>query len=223
MIGLKDNIRQNKFLRWGLIITNWFFQGIRRADTTEKIYKLLFTLILTILISFLFHRVLSCTMVSSVLWGFIIGHTLNWLINNNWTNLIIHRLFLSKLNKVKAFDYLDSLKNRLKNKPFVLYATTHGSICNGNLKPSSDIDVALVRKRGFKNALQSLWFVLVEKKIADLHKIPLEIYLSDSPEYAIAKFKKEQNPVVITERDNILDNYYAEKLTLEEAKKLNGL
>lgn len=223
MKGIKDKIRQNKFLRWFLLLSNWLFQGILNADKTEKVFKVLFTVLFStiffLVLFFKFHQ----SFLISIFVGFIVGHTLNWILNNNITGILIHRLYIFKLEKKNAFRYLDSIAHRISNKTFALYATTHGSICRGALKPSSDIDIALVRKPGFINSLKSLWFVFLEKKIADAQGVPLEIYICDTPENAIKRFSQEQNPVVIYDSDYVLDKYYKEKLSLTEAKKLNGL
>lgn len=223
MKGFKDTIRKSPIFRWSLVVSNWMFQGILHSDQTEKIYKILFSLIFSLLFIFILSSIFGLSLTYAVIIGVLLGHTLNWIVNSNFNNIIIHRLFISRLEKENAFNYLDSLSNRLDNHPSVLYATTHGSICNGELKPSSDIDVALVRKEGFINGIKALYFVVRERKIADLKGIPLEIYLSDTPDDAIVRFRDEQNPVVIYDPQNVVDHYYNAKLTISLARKLNGL
>lgn len=223
MKGFKDTIRKSPIFRWSLVVSNWMFQGILHSDQTEKIYKILFSLIFSLLCIFILSSIFGLSLTYAVIIGVLLGHTLNWMVNSNFNNIIIHRLFISRLEKENAFNYLDSLSNRLDNHPSVLYATTHGSICNGELKPSSDIDVALVRKKGLVNGIKALYFVVRERKIADLKGIPLEIYLSDTPNDAIKRFRDEQNPVVIYDPQNVVDQYYNAKLTISLARKLNGL
>ena len=50
MEGIKYKIRERWYLRWILLFSNWFFQGIINADTTEKYYKILFSLFLTLIL-----------------------------------------------------------------------------------------------------------------------------------------------------------------------------
>lgn len=223
MKGLKNSIRMNPYLRGLLVVSNWLFQGIIHADRTEKVYKISFSIVASVVFYLFYKNFLNISSSFAILIGLFSGHTLNWVVNSNFYNIIIHRLLLSKLDKQKAFGYLDSLSSRLKGNPSILYATTHGSICRGDLKPSSDIDVALVRKKGFINAVRSIFFVTIEKKIADRIGIPLEIYLIDQPASAIQRFKNELNPVVIYDSDNLTDKYYNETLSIADARKLNGL
>lgn len=223
MKGLKDRIRMSPCLRWLLVVSNWFSQSIIHADRTEKIYKISFSILASIFFITIFIAYFKLSWAQSIIVGAISGHSMNWVINSNFYNIFVHRLLLSCLDKKNAFSYLDSLADRLKGSSSILYATTHGSICNGNLKTSSDIDVALVRNKGFINGIRAIYFVVSERKIADWRRIPLEIHLTDSPAKAIARFKKEKNPVVIHDPGNTIDKYYSNKLSIAEARNLNGL
>lgn len=221
MKGIKDKIRKRWYLRWILLFSSWMFQGILRADWTEQIYKISFTIFFST-ISYIVYQ-LQFSLAYSIILSFITGHTLNWLINLNLYILFIHFLFISKLSKNDLFVYLELLKSRLDSMDWVLYSASFGSICRGELKDSSDIDVSIVRKPGLRNAIKSIWFALKEKKIADFKGIPLEIYISDTPNNSIKRFKAENNPVVLYDRENIIDKYYTEKLSLQEARSLNNI
>jgi len=223
MRGIKKQIRDNKYLNWILIVTNWFFQSIINADKTEKIFKISFTLFFWVIFYIILKLFLSFSMGTLVIISFVIAHTLNWAVNGNFYNLIIHRLLLAKLTKKDLFNYMDNLEEKLQGKDWILYAASFGSICNGNLKDSSDVDISIVRKSGFKNAISAILFSIKEKKYADFNKIPLELYISDSPENSMKRFKVEKNPVIVFDPDNTIDKYYNEKLTIGEAKKLNNV
>lgn len=223
MKGIKRKIRDNRYISWVLIISNWIFQSIPNSDRTERVYKILFTLIFWFTAYLILKYFFDFETLRSVLLSFVFGHTLNWIVNGNFYNLIIHRLMLVKLSKSNLFLYIDVLEKKLVQQKWVLYAASFGSICKGTLKDSSDIDISIVRKPGLKNALASIWFAVKEKKLADLKGIPLEIYISDSPQDSIKRFAAEKNPVVIYDPENIMDNYYQEKLSIQEAIKLNTI
>lgn len=223
MKGIRRSIRDNRYLNWILIVSNWFSQSILHADKTEKIYKISFTLVFWILFYFILSKILSFSNISVFVLSFILSHSLNWIVNGNFYNLIIHRLLLDKISKKDLFGYIKDLEKRVKEKQWILYVASFGSICNGNLKDSSDVDISIVRKPGFQNALKAILFSVKEKKYADFNKIPLELYISDYPENSINRFKAEQNPVVIFDPEQTIDKYYTEKLSINEAKKLNGV
>jgi len=219
MKRIKKILLNNKYLSWLLIVSNWAFQGIINADKTEKTYKIFFTVFFWALLFFGFQNTLP--LMQNIILSFLIAHTFNWLFNGSIVTLFIHRLLIMKVSKEKLFAYLISFQNRIQNKKWVLYSASFGSICRGKLKDSSDIDVSIVRKSGFVNGIKAIFFTIKEKKIADFKGIPLEIYISDTPQNSINRFKKENNPVVITDSINTIDVYYNEKLTINEAKKLN--
>jgi predicted nucleotidyltransferase len=221
MKGIKNKIRNNDYLKWILVITNWCFQGILHADRTEKLYKILFSVFGSILTGIFLNSFFKIDIYALISLSFFLGHTLNWIVNCNFSGLIIHRLMISSVTKGQLFDYLYVLEDKLKGKKWVLYCGSFGSICRGKLKDSSDIDISIVRRPGLRNAMASIMFSVKEKKFADFKKIPLEIYISDSPENSIKRFKGENNPVVISDTYNTIDNYYNEKLSISQAVKIN--
>jgi len=223
MKGFKKQIRDNRYLNWLLLLSNWLFQGIRNADRTEKVYKILFTLIFWVFVYMLFQIKSGVFVWHNIIYSFLIAHTLNWVINGNVSILLIHNILLVKLSKRDLFQYMEKLQAKTKNKEWILYAASFGSICRGDLKDSSDIDISIVRKPGLKNAFKSIWFAIKEKKIADFKGIPLEIYISDSPQDSKKRFGAEKNPVVISDPDDTILNYYMEKLNLEQARELNNV
>lgn len=221
MEGIKKQIRDNKYLNWILIFSNWLFQGIIHADRTEKVYKILFTVCFWVATSLAFFVFSSYNLITCIIIGFFLAHTLNWIVNGNFIVLLGHRLKITKLSKKNLFLYLDYFREKLKYQNWILYAASFGSICKGKLKDSSDIDISIVRKPGLKHAILSILFSFREKKIADYKGIPLEIYISDSPENSINRFGGEKNPLVLHDPQNIIDKYYKEKLSLEEAQRMN--
>jgi predicted nucleotidyltransferase len=223
MKGIKRKIRDNRYMSWVLIISNWVFQSIPNADKTEKIFKILFTLTFWAGIFLLFYHYSKMSIIETIVVSFVIAHTFNWIINGNFYNLIIHRLMLVKLSKTKLFDYIYILEKKVESQDWILYTASFGSICKGTLKDSSDLDISIVRKPGLKNALKSIIFALKEKKFADFKGIPLEIYISDSPKDSIKRFGGEKNPVIIFDPEDTIDKYYQEKLTISEARRLNKI
>ncbi len=223
MKGFKKKIRDNRLLNWILIFSNWMFQGILHADNTEKIYKVSFTLVLWPLCYLLIAGFFPNNIVPAIMIGFIISHTLNWIVNGNFYNLLIHRLMVANLSKTNLFAYLDNLQKRLESEDWISYSASFGSICKGKLKDTSDVDVSIVRKPGFINAIKSILFAAKEKKRADLKRIPLELYISDSPGDSIRRFGGEKNPVVLFDPESVIRQYYEDQLSIEEAKKLNGI
>lgn len=219
MKGFKRKIRDHKILRWSLLFSTWVFQGMLRADVTEKWYKVSFS----VLASLLSALVLSIwlTLGWAIVLGIILGHTLNWFINNNISVLLVHLLLVRQISKQAIFTYLDYLQEQLAGKEWVLYAVVLGSISRGDLKPSSDIDVSIVRKPGFANACKAIWFSVWQKSVSDRRGIPMELYISDKISNSINRYKDENKPVVLAGETKLLLEYYPDSMTIEDAKRIN--
>lgn len=201
-------------------------QGILHADKSEKSYKILFTVFFwMIFFSFLYFG-LNSTFLLSLLVSFISAHTLNWMLNCNFSVLFVHRMKWRKTSKKKLFDQLFEIRNRFEeiiNKEWILYSVSHGGICRGTLNEHSDIDVSIIRKPGLKNFMKAAIFYVKEKKRADLKGVPLDIFICDTPENCIQRSKGQNNPIVIFDPWNKIDVFYPQKLkiTIEDAQLLN--
>lgn len=223
MKGIKRRIRNNKWLRWGLIITNWLLQGIWNADKTEKIYRVSFSIVLFIITFFLFERFSEKSTFFHLIISFIISHSFNWIVNGNFYNLLIHRLMIVKLSKDGLFDYIIDFQKRIENKNWILLAAAFGSICKGTIKDSSDLDISIVRKPGLQNAFVAILFSVKEKKLADTKRIPLELYINDSIKKSLKRFSNEKQPLVLYDPDGIAKTIFTQTISMEEARKINAL
>ncbi len=223
MKGFKNEIRRRWYLRWMLIFSNWLFQGILHADRTEKIYRISCTLLFFSMILFLFYLFTPWNWMQIIVVSILCGHTLNWILNGNFSAILVHRLMLKKTTKNDLFNFVETLSGKLQDNKSLLYTAVFGSMSRGELKDSSDLDLSMVRNPGFTNAIKSLWLVLIVRKQADFKGIPLELFLSDSPENSINRFRNEDKAVVVFDPGNRLRQYYREIYTINEAKKRNGV
>jgi len=217
MDGIKEKIREKWYLRWILICTNWVAQGIINADKTEKIYKISFSLFFTLILYFLLSALYPLPVAYSIMISFIIAHTLNWFINGNISTILLHRMFIGKLNKEKAFFYLKDLSLRLENNNSIVTCAVFGSIARGELKPSSDIDITFVRTPGFLNAIKSIFFMITEKYRTNVKLIPIEAFLVDSIGYMKKRYRSDEIPIIIKDISHCFSKFYEKTQTIEEA------
>lgn len=227
MEKFKKHVLNNKYFTWLQIFSNWLMQGIFHADRSEKTYKILFTIVFWIVSWIILYYSLEFTLIKSIFIGFMVSHTLNWIVNNNLFVLLVHRMRWLKTTKQELFYQLESIENRLeqiKNKDWILFSVSHGGICKGTLNVHSDIDVSLIRKPGLKNMFHAIIFYLKEKKYADLKGVPLDIFICDTPKNCIERSGGQKNPIVLLDHENIVDHYYPDKLkiSIQTAKKMNS-
>lgn len=223
MENIKNIILKNIYLSWILIFTNWVFQGIPLGSRIEKIYKISFTVFFWIICLVILYYTFTISLINSLIFGFLIAHTINWFVNCNFYVIFIHRIKWFKIPKIKLFNQLCGIQHRLNNEDWILYSTSSGGICRGTMDGNSDIDVSLVIKPGIKNILFAIIFFVKEKKIADFNGVPLDIFISETPEESLNRSNGQENPVVLYDPYDILDNYYEQKMTIREAKILNNV
>ncbi|RPD98004.1 hypothetical protein EGM88_07525 [Aureibaculum marinum] len=217
MNSLKQIILENKSLRWLLLFTNWVYQGIPQADFSEKIYKISFTVIVALLI------ILSVNFSwLNLFLAIIIGHTVNWLLNCNISVILIHRMKYLKTNKEALFNHLFSIKKNLEEKKWFDFSVSSGGIIRGSMNKYSDIDVNVVRKSGFLNALKAICFAVFERKRADFKGIPLDVIISDSPKDCQEKTDFTDTIVVLVDKKKLVPSYFNNQINLSEAKELNN-
>jgi len=79
------------------------------------------------------------------------------------------------------------------------YVAVYGSYVRGEWKPSSDLDVRLVRRAGFVSGLRACWFLLRERTRAFWMRFPLDIYVADGFA-SLERLRLDEAPLVICER-----------------------
>jgi len=166
---------------------------------------------------------LDMRLVSLLITSFIIAHTINWMLNCNHFVIYVHRMKWLKTSKNSLFKHLISIQERLEGRNWALAVVSLGGISRGTMNKHSDIDVNIIRKPGIKNAILALLFGVIEKKRADYYGIPLDILISDSIQDCIKKSEGQKNPVILYNSFNIIDKYYKEKISINDAKLLNNV
>lgn len=174
-----------------VIFINWLFQSLLYMGITEKILKIFIDLVLFLGFFVIFNNITN--FISAIVISFIIAHTLNWIFNGHIFALL--KTFGNIKTETEEFSfYLDNLKNRSTNESSILLVATFGSMSRKELKKTSDLDIRVIRKEGFNNALRSSFFVLFERSNAFFNKFPLDIYLCDNID-CIEKLKEPPVPV----------------------------
>ena len=181
-----------RFLSILIIIgINWIFQSLLYMDKTEKIFKLLLDLILIIILFLILNHFLVVYL--SLILSILIAHTINWILNGHIFALF--KTFGKVKTKPEQFKkYINDLKEKSSNENSVFLVATFGSFSINNIKETSDIDIRIVRKKGFLNGLKSCIFTMEERSIAFFNKFPLDIYLLDG---ADELYKLKEDPILI--------------------------
>lgn len=176
-----------------VLLSHWIFQGMPYMDSSERWFKIGLDLVSTILIGLFLAIYLPW--LTAFLIAFLLSHTLNFLFNGHlWAALRFFGVAFYNFEEFK--NYLGKLSNRIESEYCFFYAAAYGSIVRKEWDRYSDLDIRLVRNRGFINCLRACTFVLKERTRALLTAFPLDIYVFDDFN-SLSRLRDDEIPKII--------------------------
>jgi len=174
-------------------VIHWIFQGILYADRTERWFKIGLDVVLTLAFWLLFlPRMQSVT---AWIMAFLCAHTINFIFNAQLWVLLKHYGLVR--NSYQDFEtYIRDFTVRVNAHDSLQYVAVYGSYVRGEWKPSSDLDVRLVRRAGFLNGLRACWFLMCERTRALFTRFPLDIYVADGFA-SLERLRLDEAPLVL--------------------------
>ncbi len=161
------------------ILVHWTFQGLLYMDFTERSFKITTDIVLTLLL-FLVLRVKFQEPYAMII-AFVLSHTSNFLFNGQLWVLLKHYGLVH--NSSENFEqYLKAFTKRVNEEKSIAYAAVFGSRTRNKWRPTSDLDVRLIKHNGLYNGIKACIFVVKERTRALLSCFPLDIFILDSYE-----------------------------------------
>ena len=189
-----------KLLRYPLVAVtiHWTFQSLFYMDPTERRFKLMLDVVPTVTGGVLLSRWLPWKFAWVA--AFLVAHTINFLFNGQLWGALKFYGFVN--NTYEAFEnYTQSMAERIKAESSIGYAAVYGSRTRSEWKSSSDLDLRLVRRPGWRNGLRACVFVLIERARALFLGFPLDIYVLDDFD-SLARLRPDELPMVLLTRRN---------------------
>jgi L-malate glycosyltransferase len=198
---ISKNRKLPAFIRLPILVaSSWFFQGILYMDATERLFKIIFDLSLIMLILV----TMDISSYHNVLIAIILGHSLDWIINGQ-IFVLLKNLQLTE-TKIETFSsYLSQLAEEVKSQKCIAAVAAFGSLSRGQIKNSSDLDIRVIRKKGFINAINTYKFIVILRFFAFYNQFPLDVYMLDDIRTISSHINKE-SPVIIYDPNKILNN-----------------
>ncbi len=177
------------------LATHWLFQSLFYMDKTERWFKLGLDFVGTAVLWLLVVDLTGFQNLSGLGVSFLLTHSLNFIFNGHIWGVLKHYGFVE--NSRTQFElYSQRLADRVNAEPSIVYGAVYGSQVRAEWKPSSDLDVRLVRRMGFWQGIRACWFVLRERSRAMWHRFPLDLYLLDSLA-PLTNMRTDEKPDVI--------------------------
>jgi hypothetical protein len=162
----------------GALVVHWLFQGMLQMGLAERGFKLGLD-------------ALAALVAGGILWlwlpilpalglGVLVAHTLNFVLNGQIYGLLKH--FGGVEHSWETFYHeVEGLRARVAREPAIRQAVLFGSLSRDAWRPTSDLDVRLVRAPGLHNAWRACWFAARERARACWEGFPLDLLVLDDP------------------------------------------
>jgi len=192
------------------LLRNWAHQGYFYLDKTEMIYRTIWEIVPVLIINYF----LNFNLYVSVFISFIIIHTYNWIVNDNFWAVIIHSLPNQKNpGEELTIKYLLDMQKRLLNANSITGIIIYGSVSRNKWHERSDIDIRFLRKKGVISGFSSYILLRKERFIALLLGQPLDSYVADSVLF-LRKMRKDEFPIFLKNSDKrLFEEYNIETIT----------
>lgn len=189
-----------RLLKWLLhqpavgVAVHWLFQSMLYMDATERWFKIGLDIGLTGLGTIILQRWLPWS--TAVGGALFIAHTINFLCNAQlWVVLKHYGLVHNSRDYFQT--YAESMADRVRRQSCFRYAAMYGSISRSEWKPSSDLDLRLVRYAGWRNGFSACLFVMKERTRALVARFPLDVYVLDDQQN-LEHMRTDEVPIVLT-------------------------
>lgn len=175
----------------GKAASHWLFQGMLIMDRTERAFKIASDAAISLPMALVLRRTMTGR--QALILGCATAHTLNLLVNGQLMVVLkFHRTGGPTTDQLH--NHLIGVGERLGSRASIHSVSAYGSLSRGELHDGSDLDVAVLRNRGFFNGLDACFAVASERARATLMRIPLDIYVWDSPARA-SRMRRDESPV----------------------------
>lgn len=199
--GVLQKILSNNLV---IVFTYWLFQSCRYSNRFETFFKVTFTIIVAIPLVFFVHPLVAL----------VLAHTGNALFNGHVPAMLVH-MGVGASKPGRFLSYIEKMRNRLMNNTNLEYIYSYGSLSRGNYKPTSDIDIRIVPKKG--KWFQCLLLLVKERTYALFCWFPLDVYAFNTTELQ-QKMRSDELPVDFKPANN--KKLYTQQISFEEFKTI---
>lgn len=199
--------------KFGIVLSNWIFQGILYMEVPEKIFKIFFELVLFCLIFILLHHA-SESIIAVLLISLSIAHTANWLLNGHF--FVLGRyLGITHTSPQRFIEYPERIKRRLISKKSIEAVAFFGSLSRGTFSSTSDLDIRIIRRKGILNSFLACFWGFTERSRSLFCKYPLDLYVIRH-KYSLEKISKDEKPIMIFDKTGFFKKLYKSQYEYNE-------
>lgn len=204
-VGKYEGTLKGAFMktRFGVMLANWVFQGMRYMNGYERFVKIMLDAIIIASVLLVSGKPPTLMFLGSL---FLFAHTLNWIFNGH---IFVLMRYVRPFPKTP--DEFDNFVTRLQGwgqqSACVQGIAIYGSYCRGQLHENSDLDVRVLVDRGVIPGLCGAVFCLIARWKAFFMAFPLDLYCSVDGD-GLERLRDDEKPSVILDKNGMLTERY---------------
>lgn len=195
---------------------NWLHQAITYMDSGELLFRVAIEAFEMVAIYCLIRWVApDMSVAASLILGGVFVHTWNWITNGLFWVVIIQTFpRLENPGASRTVKFIGEMTERLKRSGHISGLAVYGSISRGAWHQRSDIDMRILRRRGFLSLIQAALLTMRERFYALLAGQPMDVYLADDTDF-LTKLRSDEVPLLLIKRDERLERLYPGNVEVE--------
>jgi len=191
------------------LLRNWLHQALSYMDAGELVFRIFIEGLETAVIFWIITEMnIDIPVYVEIVTALLIAHTINWIFNGNFWALWLFASPGAKNRGEKAtVNYLLGMKGRLKRSGCIGGLALYGSAARGSWHTKSDLDVRVIRRKGFLNLICANIVIMRERFLALLYRQPMDLFLADGIDF-LRKMRIDENPVFLIKRLDSLESEF---------------
>ncbi|MBN2294583.1 MAG: hypothetical protein JXM70_19290 [Pirellulales bacterium] len=202
-------IAQNKWGRFVLVrnmIVGWITHSLQSRDKTEILFHfvlegIVFVMSLALIVCVFYDYQIT-------LWGifisFLVAHTIMFIVDGFLHTYLHDSLgFMKNAGVEKTVEYLKIVRDAYLASNATDCVLIYGSFCRRMFRLRSDIDIRVIRRKGFWPALSALCISMRLKWLSVFMNLPTDLLVVDSMEFIRRQMREDEKPVVIFMRGDV--------------------
>jgi len=190
----------------GALLIHWGVQGFFNMDNSERNFKIALELGGISIFGWILGKFFPAHI--ALLLAAIIAHSLNFLFNAQpW--VVLKHFGVGYYDENDLMAYTADITKRVEQCPAILGAGIWGGFARkSHSDPKTpDVDIRLIRRPGFLNAIQGSWFLLMERSRANWYRVPLDAYVLDEMS-SLSRLNPMEIPLLLCDDEGILQKRY---------------
>jgi predicted nucleotidyltransferase len=135
---------------------------------------------------------------TKLLTAFIIIHSISWLlIGNFWVYMLDSFYWVKNPGIDSIIYYVEQVRLAYRFKDSAKAILIYGSMCRNSFHNRSDLDLRVIRRKGIKASVVSIFIGFFVRTLAFIRRIPVDLQIVDSECFLEKQMRPDEFPIIV--------------------------